>query len=237
MSATAEYFAGIKELIDTLERHEKNKIDQAAGWMCDSILENGVPLVFGSGHSAIPAKEVFIRAGTLSCVRAIGQEEIICDFERIEGVGERLMEDYPMNPGEVLIVISNSGINPVPIEVALAGNKMGARTIALTSISHSKATRSRHSSGKRLFEVADMFIDTHVPAGDASLEIPGLPQKTGPLSSIAGVAIMNAIIAETIMKITARGEIPPVRISRNLPGGDEHNQKFKEIYGGRIPEL
>jgi uncharacterized phosphosugar-binding protein len=237
MSAAAKYFDRVRELIEVIEKEEIKKIDQAAAWMCESILDKGVPHIFGAGHSAIPAKEVFIRAGTLSCVRAIGQEEIICDFERIEGVGTRLMEDYPMNPGEVLIVISNSGINPVPIEVALAGKKMGAKTIALTSISHSKSTRSRHSSGKRLFEFTDMYIDTHVPSGDASLDIPGLPQKTGPLSTIAGAAIMNAIITETIMKIVEKGKTPPVRISRNLPGGDEHNQKFKEIYGSRIPEL
>lgn len=237
MSSMLAYFDKIRDLLDTIQEEEQVNIQQAADWMAVSILEEGVPHVFGSGHSAIPAKEVFIRAGTLSCIRAIGQEDILCDLERVEGVGKTLMESYPMYSDEVLIVISNSGINPLPIEVAQAGNQMGAKTVAITSLKHSRATNSRHSSGKRLFEVTDLVIDTHVPAGDASLEIPGLPQKTGPLSTIAGVAIMNSIVVETIMNIVERGETPPVRISRNLPGGDEHNQKFKEIFGDRIPEL
>jgi uncharacterized phosphosugar-binding protein len=237
MSGAFQYFEKATRLIDVIRKDEIEKISLVAGWMCESILKNGVPHVFGAGHSTIPAKEVFIRAGTLSCIRAIGLEDILCDFERVEGVGVTLMRNYPMYPGEVLIIISNSGINPLPIEVALAGKEMGAKTIALTSIEHSKATSSRHSSGKRLFELTDLYIDTHVPTGDASLEVPGLLQKTGPLSTIAGTVIMNAIVAETIGKIVEKGETPPVRISRNLPGGDEHKQKFKEIFGDRIPEL
>jgi uncharacterized phosphosugar-binding protein len=92
-------------------------------------------------------------------------------------------------------------------------------------------------SGKRLMDVVDVAIDSHVPYGDAGLDIAGVPMKVGPMSFIAGVSIVNAMVAETIEQIVALGGTPPVRISRNTPGGSEHNQKYVKQYGERIPEL
>ena len=205
--------------------------------MADCIIHGGIPHIFGSGHSSIPAKEVFIRAGTLSCLRAIAVNEDLDQYERIEGVASAVLSRYDLQSGDLLIVISNSGINPLPIEVALIGKEKGLDVVALSSLSHSLAQKSRHSSQRRLAEIADITIDTHVPEGDASMHIPSLPMKIGPLSTLAGVAIMNTIVVETIIKILEKGEEPPVRISRNMPGGDEHNARFKQKYGNRIPEL
>ena len=128
-------------------------------------------------------------------------------------------------------------MNAVPIEMALIAKGIGCKTIALTSMEHTTKITSRHSSGKRLFEVCDLAIDNHVPAGDASISFDGFKPKVGPLSTIAGATIMNAIVVQTVQFILDQGEEPPVRISRNMPEGDEHNKRFIEIYGARIPEL
>ena len=237
MSAGNLYFQTSLRLLQTIEAQEMEKIRRVAQAAAQSISAGGILHFFGSGHSAIPTQEVFIRAGNLTNVRPVSLERILDSFERIEGVGLALMRNFDGKPGEVLVVISNSGVNPLPIEVALEGKKRGLFTAAITSFEHSLQVAPKHSSGKRLMEVVDIAIDSHVPFGDAGLEIAGAPGKVCPLSSVAGVAIVNAIEAETIEQIIARGEQPPVRISRNIPGGAEHNQQYVERYAARIPEL
>lgn len=237
MTSAEAYFEAAKSLLSEIERREVENIRQVAALMKRSILDDGIPHIFGSGHSRIAAKEVFIRAGTLSCLRAMEVNADLDRFERIEGVADALLRDYALQPNDMLIVISNSGINPLPVEMALGARSRGLSTAALTSLEHSQAVESRHSSGKKLYEVVDVVVNTGVPAGDAALSVPQLPMNIGPLSTLAGVAIMNAVVVETIVQILEEGETPPVRISRNMPGGDEHNRAFKEKYGARIPEL
>jgi uncharacterized phosphosugar-binding protein len=169
----------------------------------------------------MPTQEVFIRAGSLTNARPVSLDRNLDSFERIEGIGEALMRGFAGRSGEVLFVFSNSGVNPLPIEVALDGKRRGLFTIGVTSMEHSQRSTPKHSSGKRLHEVVDLAIDTHVPYGDVGLEVEGLPMRIGPLSTIAGVAIINAVMAETIEAVMAAGEAPPVRISRNTPDGME----------------
>lgn len=237
MSAMNDFFNAARDILSLIELKEGDKIRQVAELMSESIMNGGIPHVFGSGHSMLPAREVFKRAGTLSCIRAIGMERWVGKFERVEGFGTALLKEYDMREGEILIVISSSGINPLPLEIAMRGKEIGMKVVALTALEHSASVTSRHSSGKKLDEVADIVIDLHLPIGDAAIEIEGIPMKVGPLSTISGVGIMNAIVAETAQLIVKKGGVPPVRISRNLPGGDENNRRFKEMYGARIPDL
>jgi uncharacterized phosphosugar-binding protein len=134
-------------------------------------------------------------------------------------------------------VFSNSGVNPLPIEVALAGKQKDLLTVGVTSYEHSLRSQPKLANGNRLLDVVDIAIDTHVPYGDAGLEVANLPMRIGPLSTLAGVTIVNAIIAETIEAIQTLGVMPPVRVSRNTPGGDDHNLQYSQKYGDRIPEL
>ena len=237
MSAGMRYFETAGLLLQQIAEDEMSKISRIAGSAAKSIMDGGIIHIFGSGHSAIPAQELYIRAGSLTNVRPVSLERILDLFERIEGVGSTLMRGFDGRPGEVLIVISNSGVNPLPIEVALEGKRRGLFTVGITSFSHSNQVAPKHSSGKRLADVVDIAIDTHVPYGDAGLTIEGIDSKVCPLSNVAGVAIVHAIAAETIEQIIAQGGSPPVRISRNIPGGVEHNRQYQERYGDRIPEL
>jgi uncharacterized phosphosugar-binding protein len=152
-------------------------------------------------------------------------------------VGTTLMRGFDGRPGEVLVVISNSGVNPLPLEVAVEGKKRGLFIVSLTSFEHSGRVEPRSAIGKRLADLSDVAIDTHVPYGDAGLEVKGVPSRVGPLSTVAGVTIINAIMVQTMELIAAAGKEPPVRISRNIPGGPEHNLKYRDLYGDRIPEL
>ena len=237
MSAGNNFFETARQLLEDIEADEMSKVRQVAQAAARSIVDGGILHLFGSGHSAIPAQELYIRAGSLTNARPVSLERILDVFERIEGVGAALMRNFDGRAGEVLVVISNSGVNPLPIEVALEGKKRGLFTAAITSFAHSRQVEPKHSSGKRLMEVVDVAIDSHAPYGDAGLEIAGVPSKVCPLSNVAGVTIVQALVAETIEQIVALGGTPPVRISRNTPGGMEHNQKYIKLYGERIPEL
>lgn len=237
MSAGKRYFDTARDLLQQIAADEMEKITRVAQAAARSIIDGGILHLFGVGHSAIPAHELFIRAGSLTNARPVSLEPILDLLERVEGVGTTLMRNFDGWPGEVLIVISNSGVNPVPIEVALEGKKRGLLTVAITSFAHSRQVEPKHSSGKRLMDIVDIAIDSHTPYGDAGLDISGVPSKVCPLSSVAGVTIVNAIAAETIEQIVAQGGTPPVRISRNTPGGAEHNQQYRQRYGDRIPEL
>lgn len=232
-----EYLEIVGKIYAEIEAEESSRINEVADRMSQSIIDGHIVHIFGTGHSEMVCKEVFTRAGSLSCFRIIGVHYDLEKFERLEGMAAIFMADYEIKHGEIVFVISSSGINAMPIEVAMLAKEKGAFVIAFTSLSHSKLVQPRHPSGKKLYQIADLVIDTHVPAGDAAVQLPGLPMKAGPVSSLANIMIINTIVIETTRRILEKGEMPPIRISRNMPGGDEHNQRFKELYSKRIPEL
>ena len=237
MSLMHDYLNLVEKIYSQIESLECDHIYKAAELLSRSIMDGNIAHIFGTGHSEMVCKEVFTRAGSLSCFRIIGTHYELEKFERLAGMAQIILADYEFHPGEILFVVSSSGINALPLEIAQIAKEKGAFVIALTSLSHSKLVKARHPSGKKLYEIADLVIDTHVPAGDAAVKLPGMQMKVGPVSSLANIFIINSIVIETTSRIIEKGQIPPIRISRNLPDGDEHNQKFKAIYSRRIPEL
>jgi uncharacterized phosphosugar-binding protein len=137
-----------------------------------------------------------------------------------------LIEDAGVSAGDVLVIASNSGINAVPVEAAIAAKEAGALVIALTSIAHSSGSEPRNAAGKRLYEVADLTLDNCGRKGDAVLEVEGLGQKFCPTSTIAGCLILHCIVAETIDRLVKQGFEVPVLSSANLPGSDEKNEQL-----------
>jgi len=182
-------------------------------------------------------KEIASRAGGLVPVNLI-PDPTEGMAERLEGLGEILLgryeRRYQLLPGEVMIVVSTSGRNPVPIEIALKAQERGLFVIAITSLEYSRVSTSRHSSGKRLFEVADLVLDNGVPPGDASVEIGRTGQKAGASSTIAGALIVNMLMLSVIEHILEAGEEPPILRSYNLEGSDEHNRMLFERYRTRL---
>lgn len=238
-----QFFSKALETINTVLESEAEKIKSAALIITRSISEGGVVHIYGAGHSHLFAEEICHRAGGLVPLNPIldvgytlmgGPPSKGSRLERLEGFAEILLDSYEMRPNEVIIIMSQSGRNPGPVEAAIYAKKKELQVIAVTSVEQSRGQTSRHSSGKRLFELADLVIDNHVPTGDAAVELkPGQP-KVSPLSTIIGATILQGIMAEVAGTILEKGEYPPVWLSSNLDGGEEHNMAMAAKFKSRI---
>lgn len=241
--AYARYFDRLGELLDDL-RGSGPQIEQAANLMARCIADGGVVHVFGSGHSHMMAEEVFHRAGGLWPFNAMLDINLTSFgtlkgglVERSEGYAKVILGSFDVRPGEVVVVVSNSGINPVPIELAIEAKRIGATTVAVTSVANYAAAASRHSSGLKLAEVSDLAIDSRVPAGDAILTLDGTDAPVGASSTALGAALMSALVAQTAEALLEMGVQPPVVVSQNIPGGDERNAALAERYRPRLQLL
>ena len=241
--AYERYVDRLQELRNDL-RAEGPRIEEAAQLMAACIADGGIVHVFGSGHSHMMAEEVFHRAGGLFAFNAMLDPNLTSFgtlkggmIERTEGYAKVILASFDVRPGEVVVVVSNSGINSVPIELAIEARRLGAKTIAITSVASYAAAASRHSSGRKLAEVADLAIDSRVPAGDAILAFDGLEAPVAASSTALGAALMNALVAQTAAEILALGHRPPVVVSMNVPGGDERNAELTERYRPRLQLL
>ena len=237
------YFSLLESLIDEL-RAQGSEIDAAAEIIADCIANDGIIHVFGSGHSHMMAEEVFHRAGGLWAFNAMLDINLTGfgslkpgAVERTEGYAKVIASSFDVKAGEVVIVVSNSGINPVPIELAIDAKAIGAKTIAVTSKENYSSAKSRHSSGKKLCDVVDLTVDSRVPAGDAIVKLDGMDEKVGAASTALGAALMNAIVVETAAKLLERGIQPPAIVSMNVPGGDQKNAALQAKYGPRLRML
>jgi uncharacterized phosphosugar-binding protein len=222
-----------RRLLEKIQESQLNSILEAASWITDSLVQGGVFHVFGSGHSHILSDEAHSRAGGLVPVQPI-EDPTDGKVERLEGYAAILLNQYDVREGEVLIIASNSGINALPIEMAIEAKQRGLRVIAITSMAHTRSAPARHSSGKKLYQVADLVIDNCGIVGDAAIEVPGFPGRAGATSSLAGVAIVDSIVVQVAENLAKKGVTPPILISSNVPGGDEHNECIRSQYRERL---
>ncbi len=238
------YFRQVNEGLEYIVENEFENIESAAKKVTESITRNGIIHVFGCGHSHIMAEELFFRAGGLACVNPILVEPIMLhegavrssEYERSEEFGLHLLDEYHITPNDVLIVVSTSGRNPVPIDVALRAKEKGCFVIALTSFHYSNLL-SRHKSGKHLSEIADIAINNHVELGDAVLSHRNIAIPFSPVSSIYNMTILHAMISNAIVLLTENGGSPPIFLSGNIDHADEHNRQLIELYKEKIPLL
>lgn len=238
-----KYFSEISTLLHKVESIEGNNLKIAADKIATSVQNNGIVHLFGSGHSHLLALEVFYRAGGLVPVHPILQEELMLhkdpvlssQLERKNDYAKRFMEEQEIKEGDVLFVISTSGRNPVPIDVAMLGRKKKAFVIGVTSVKYAESQPSKHVSNKHLFDVVDLVIDSHAPKGDALLTHDKVAIPFSPSSTVIGAAILNAIFSEAIAMMAENEFEPPIFLSGNIEGADEHNNKLIEKYKTRIP--
>ena len=237
----AEFAKAAQETLAAAFEVEAERLDHASEWIADAIAADGVLRVFGTGHSRLLAEEIFYRAGGLAPIEAILDDDVsgYRDVtkselaERIEGLGELIVAHSRIAPPDVLLIISQSGRNAVPIEVAQAARARGLRTIALTSLRHAAGQPSRHSSGRHLHEVVDLAIDSSVPDGDCSIRLPN-GMLMGPLSGVVGAALVQALVIGAAEKLRQRGVEPPVFRSGNVDGGREANDELIERYWPKV---
>lgn len=244
MNAPGEYLNSVVKQLTEISDSQADALKQAAEWVSTALSTNRFIYTFGSGHSHVLAEETFYRAGGLVRAVAILDENLMVhksasestEWERKEGYAAKVLQKYGLTRGDVLFVVSNSGRNAVPIEMAMEGNRRGAKTIAITSAQHSASFASRHSSGKKLPDVAQLTIDNRSVAGDASVEIAGFPQKVGPTSTITSAFILHSIFVTAVEMCLKKGIHPEIYPSINTDAGQltiEYTQKYKSI----IPHL
>jgi uncharacterized phosphosugar-binding protein len=233
----------LAEKLAAIRSQEGEAIAEAAGMLADTLSGGGLVYVFGCGHSAALSMDLFYRAGGLMLVHPIFDERIVLthrpvtettEWEQKEGWAGELVQQAGAQAGDALLVFSTSGRNGAPIDVALSAKAAGLPVIAITSRAYAGSLPSRHSSGKRLHEVADIVVDNHVDPGDAAVSLPGLEQKVGPTSTALSSAVAQALMVEVTARLLERGEDPPIYVSANIPGGMEHNQEVFSRYRDRI---
>lgn len=223
--------------------------DEAVEAMVTSIRNGGVLQAFGTGHSQAFAMEIAGRAGGLIPTHAIALRDTVLKgdrpasdlkgglLERDTNIADELWELHEFHPEDVFLIASNSGVNGSIVGIALRAKEKGHTVIAVTSLEHTNAVTPKHPSGKRLAEIADVVIDNLAPFGDATVPVGDGGVLAGAVSSITAAYIAQLLTLGTAARIQEAGETPPLYLSANIPGGDEHNDALKARYGERIGSM
>lgn len=243
-SGIVRYYQSIRALQEKVIQSQFSALDRAAGEMVKTIQNGGRIFLFGSGHSHMIAEEAFYRAGGLapavpifSSILMLHENPALSSrLERTEGLAELLLEGYNPRPGEVLFIFSNSGVNSLPVEMALAGKRYGLYVVTVSSLAYARVA-PLSASGIRLDEAGDLAIDNGGEPGDALLAIEGSNWKVGPSSTITGALIWNCLVAECAVRLGAARQVPPVFASLNMPGAAEHNQNLLDEWRKVNPHL
>ncbi len=226
-----EFIREMQKVIHLIEAEESAAIEKAAQACAQSIAAGRAVLMFGAGHSALPPQEAFPRIGSIvgfiqitepelgfnGFVTGKGGQRQMSFLEQTEGFASVILANYQLTPEDTLIVFSNSGINALPVEICDLANQQSLTTISVGSRAHSLANEPKNPLGKRLFEIADIHIDNHVPVGDTLVTLAG-DIHTGGGSTIAGMVIMNAIVVETVRRLNQQGTPFHIYPSHNVSG-------------------
>jgi uncharacterized phosphosugar-binding protein len=242
-SPALQYLQFSRELIDKVQA-QLPEIQRAADWFSKSILAGRMVHVFGSGHSRIMVEEMWPRYGSFPgfnpivelslsfhnlVVGANGQRQAMY-LENVAGLAERILRNFALRPTDSALVISSSGCNVVPVEIAEGFHKQQIKVVAIISRVHAEASSSKHPAGKKLQDFADIVLDTGAPVGDAMVRIPGLEAPVSPGSTVGGCLLINSIKAEVAARLTAAGQPPKVLASAAILGAEKANKIFEAAY-------
>ncbi|WP_433511279.1 sugar isomerase domain-containing protein [Nonomuraea sp. CA-143628] len=232
------------ELAHQVVETQAEPVRRAAALLVASLRAGGVVNAFGSGHSEAIAMEIAGRAGGLVPSNRLTPRDLVLyggrppsvltpELERDPEIAHRIYELAPVAPQDVFVLISSSGINGAVVELATIVKDRGHPLIALTSVQHSSQMTSRHPSGRKLLDLADVVLDNGAPYGDAILELPG-GGGYGAISTVTSALLAQMVVTEAVAELVALGETPPIYLSVNVAGGDEHNKALESRYAGRI---
>ena len=241
-SEAPRFTTAARALLDAVDA-QADVVDRVADLCADAIAAGGLVHLFGTGHSRIPVEEMFPRYGSYpgfnpmvelsltfhtQVVGSNGQRQAMF-IERTPGLAEAILANYELRPTDVMIVFSASGLSAVPIEMALVAKERGLDVVAVTSVAQSHAGDPTHPAG-RLLDVADVVLDLGTPPADALVEIDGLETPVAPGSTLAAVALVNEIKAQTARRLVERDAMPPVITSAAVVGREASTKLFDEAY-------
>ncbi len=231
-------------LLTRIKDEELEALEQAAKMMADAIEQGHCLFAFGCTHSSLPIQDLVYRAGGLMLMNPIfgpgitaldiKPTTISSAMEQMQGYAKVILDNSRIKPGDVLILVSVSGRNAVPVEMAQLARERGIKVIGVTSREYSEAVTSRHPSGKKMHDFADIVLDNKAPKGDAVLESKGVPEKFTPVSGVTSNALLHALVAAAIEELLGRGIVPPIFLAANVDGGAEHNARLLAQYRDRI---
>jgi uncharacterized phosphosugar-binding protein len=248
MPGATRYMQAVRQLLDTIAADQGQAIAAAATAIVTSLQAGGLLYLFGTGHSHMLAEEGHYRAGGLAPVVPVLAGPLMLHesavvstrLERTPGVGAAVLSRYGLDPADTIIIFSNSGVNAVPVETALAAKEAGATVVAVVALDYA-ASVPAGPTGRKLADIADIVVDNHGVPGDALVEVRDTGLRTGPASTISGAFILNAILTEVAWRLEQGGDSAvqplPIYISANMPGAIDHNAALVAQYRARNPHL
>ncbi|WP_330331836.1 SIS domain-containing protein [Streptomyces sp. NBC_00536] len=231
-------------LLERVRDEESSNIAEAGSVIADAVAAGNRLFAFGAGHSSLPAMDVVYRAGGLALMNFLAvpgtagidvmPATLGSALERVDGLAGAVLDSSPAANGDVLVIISLSGRNALPVEMAMNARAIGLKVIGVTSVAYATETRSRHVSGTFLKDHCDIVLDSKIAVGDAELSLEGIDAPFAPASTVVTSAIMQAVMAAAAGDLAARGVEPPLLRSGNVDGGHEWNGRVMQEYGDRI---
>jgi uncharacterized phosphosugar-binding protein len=245
VSGADGYLRRVGAMIERLQDEQLESIREAGRFVAEVLRADRLVHVFGTGHSHMLGEEGLYRAGGLAPVNAILESGLMLHegaavstrLEKLSGYSSIVADKYGFEEGDLLVVVSNSGVNAAPVEIALVAKEAGLKVLAISSVAYSKSVEPKPGVPARLYEIADLTLDNLGEPGDAIVEVDGTGLKVGPTSTVIGAALLNAVFVEATCAIASEGMEPPVYRSSNMTGAPEHNRRLVERFGRRIRHL
>ncbi|WP_432057284.1 SIS domain-containing protein [Streptomyces sp. bgisy022] len=232
------------DLLHRVRDEEAGAIAAAGTLIADTAADGGRLFVFGAGHSSLAAQDLVYRAGGLALMNLLAVPGVVgvdvmpatlgSALERVDGLASTVLDASPLRAGDALVIISLSGRNALPVEMAMHARALGVRVVGVTSVAYASQTASRHASGTFLKDHCDVVLDSKIAVGDAELTHDRIPAPFAPASTVVTTALLQAVMATAAATLADRGVEPPLLRSGNVDGGLEWNDRVFEEYGDRI---
>ncbi|MGW0190159.1 SIS domain-containing protein [Streptomyces sp. NPDC003362] len=239
-----QYLDAAIGLLQRVRDEEAGTIAAAGDLLADTVAAGGRLFAFGAGHSSLAAQDVVYRAGGLALMNLLAVPGVVgvdvmpatlgSALERVDGLAAAVLDSSPLRAGDVLVIISLSGRNALPVEMAMNARALGIRVIGVTSVAYTTQTTSRHASGTYLKDHCDIVLDSKIAVGDAELTLDSVPAPFAPASTVVTTALLQAVMATAAGTLAERGIEPPLLRSGNVDGGHEWNGRVLDQYRDRI---
>jgi uncharacterized phosphosugar-binding protein len=238
------YFDAAINLLKRVRDDDPGTIQKAGSLLADTVAAGGRLFAFGAGHSSLAAQDLVYRAGGLAVMNLLVVPGVVgvdvrpatlgSALEHVGGLADAVLSTSPAQAGDTLLVISLSGRNTLPVEMALKARERGLKVIGVTSVAYAAATASRHALGTFLKDHCDIVLDNRIPVGDAELTVETIPAPFAPASTVVTSALLQAVVATAAAELAERGIEPPLLRSANVDGGREWNDRVLTAYRDRI---